>query len=246
MIMQLPVGRRYPETVFRGILVVLLVVSLGLLGGVVVLAGDLTVLYNEISNATQLVTSMVAAGVAAWTYHRRNPNLLLAHGAFAGATWTLANAFWYAYFILIGEGLNYPTVADLGFAGVFFFLIAGYLEGMERGPLPSWYAAPITLPLFAFGLGLVYLLGANAETLTTLFVFVLAAVLLSEALLRSAYKYPALLGGTIAFALAHMLNSLRSTFPDPPWAVNAAGALAAIAFSLLALAYIGYTKGVEA
>ena len=242
MIMQLPVGRRYPETVVRGILVVLLVVSLGLLGGVIVLTGDLTGFYNEISNATQLVASMVAAGVAAWTYLRRNPDLLLAHGAFAGATWTLANAFWYAYFILIGEGLNYPTVADLGFAGAFLFLIAGYMEGMPRGPLPSWYAAPIAVPLFVFGLGLVYLFGVNAKTLTTLVILVLAFILLSEAILRSAHRFPVLLGGTIAFSLAHILNSLRSTLPDPPWAVNAAGSLAAIAFSLLALAYLAYGK----
>jgi hypothetical protein len=243
--MQHPVERRYPDFIFRGLLGVLLAVSLGLLGGVILVHGEMPVTYASFSNIIQLVASIVAAGVAAWTYHRRNPNLLLAHGAFAGATWTLANAFWYAYFILIGEGLNYPTVADLGFVGVFFFLIAGYLEGMERGSLPSWYAASITLPLFAFGLGIMYLLGMNAETLTTLVVFVLAAVLLSVALLRSAHRHPALLCGTIAFALAHILNSLRSTLPDPPWVVEAAGAMAAIAFSLFALAYIGYTKEVE-
>ena len=243
--MQLPVDRRYPETVFRGILVVLLVVSLGLLGGAVVVAGDLTGFYNDVSNAAQLVASLAAAGVAAWTYLRRTPNLLLAHGAFAGATWTLGNAFWYAYFILIGGDLNYPTVADLGFVGAFLFLIAGYLEGMPRSSLPWWHAALIAVPLFVFGLGFVYLLGVNAKTLTTLVILVLAVILLSEAILRSAHRFPVLFGGTIVFSLAHILYALRSTLPDPPWPLNAAGSMAAIAFSLLALAYLGYGKEEE-
>lgn len=243
--MQLRAGSHYPDFIYRGMLSVLLAVSLGLLGGVILVHGEMPATYTWFSNVIQLVASIVAAGTAAWIYHRRNPNLLLVHGAFAGATWTLANTFWYAYFIVIGEGLNYPTVADLGFAGVFLFLIAGYLEGMERAPHPSWHAALIVMPLCSFGLGLVYLLGANAKTLTTLVVFVLAAVLLSEALLRSAHRHPALLAATVVFVLTHIFNSLDSTLANPPWITNIAGALAAIAFSLFALAYFGYTRGAE-
>jgi hypothetical protein len=244
MIMQLRAGPRYPDSIFRGLVVALLAVSLGLISSVIILRGVMPPSYNGISNATQIVASLTAAGAAAWTYYRRNPDLLLAHGAFAGATWTLANTFWYAYFAIIGEGLNYPTVADLGFAGVFLFLIAGYVEGMERGPLPSWYTAPIALPLVGIGLGLVYLLGANGKTLTTLVVFVLAAVLLSEALLRSAYRYPPIFAATVAFVLAHLFNSLDSTLPSIPWefGVEAVGPMAAIAFSLFALSYLGYHR----
>ena len=50
-----------------------------------------------------------------------------------------------AYFILIGEGLNYPTVADLGFVGVFLFLIAGLQEGLARNRLSVLAAAPIAI-----------------------------------------------------------------------------------------------------
>jgi len=73
---------------------------------------------------------------------------------------------------------------------------------------------------------------------------VLAAVLLSESLLRSGYKHPLLLGGTIAFVLAHLFNSLDSTVPNLPWAasVEAVGALAVLAFSLLGLAFLGYRQ----
>jgi hypothetical protein len=243
-IMRLRPDTHVAETIFRGTLIVLLVVSLGMLGGVVLLRGEMPPAYNGISNATQLVASTVAAGAAAWTYYRRNSNLLLAHGAFAGATWTLANTFWYAYFVLIGEGLNYPTVADLGFAGVFLFLISGYQEGMARSPLPAWYAAPLLVLLPLFGLGPILLLGVNTKTLTTLVVFVLAAVLLSQALLRSGYRRPLLLGGTLAFVLAHLFNALDSTIPDLPWAVGveAVGALAVLAFSLFGLAFLGYAE----
>ena len=223
----------------------LLVVSLGLLGTVVLVHGAMPAAYTSIGNATQLVASAAAAGAAAWTYSRRGPDMLLAHGAFAGATWTLANAFWYAFFILIGAGLNYPTVADLGFAGVFLFLIAGFQEGLARNRMPGWAALPIALPLIGGGLWLVAQLGVDSKSLTTLVVFALAAALLSAALLRSAHRHPVLFAATVVFALAHICNSLHSTLPDPAWVTNSAGALAAIAFSLFAIAYLTYSKEVR-
>lgn len=237
---------RYADALFRGALWLLLAASAGLLAFVVLLQGQMPAAYHDIGNAIQLAASAAAAAACAWTYYRRSPDILLVHGAFAAGTWTLANAFWYAYFILIGEGLNYPTVADLGFAGVFLFLIAGFQEGLARNRLPAWATAPIALPLLAAGLWLVALLGADAKTLTTLVVFALAAALLSAALLRSAHRHPVLLAATVAFALTHILNSLDSTLPDPPWVTNAAGALAAIAFSLFAIAFLGYAGGKDA
>jgi hypothetical protein len=235
---------RYVEPVFRGVLILLLIVSAGLLIGVILSRGNLDPSFNTISNATQVLASLTTAGAATWAYYRRTSDLFLAHGAFAGVTWTLANTFWYAYFILIGEGLNYPTVADLGFVGVFLFLISGYQEGMSRNSLPGWYVAPILILLPLGGLGLIGMSGLNPKTLTTFVMFVLAAVLLSEALLRSAYRYPRLFAATLIFVLAHLFNSLDSTLPDLPWfvGVEAVGGLAAMAFSLFALGFLNYTK----
>lgn len=231
------------ETLFRYALLALLALSLGLLGAALIVYGPMPAPFTEISNAVQLVASMAAAGAAAWAYYRRKPDLLLAHGAFAGATWTLANAFWYAYYILIGQELVYPTVADLGFAGVFLFLIASYQEGRPRNRLPWYVAAPIAVPLLAYGIWLVLALGADGKTLTTLVIFALAAALLSTALLRLTPRYPALIAGTVAFALAHLFNSVDFTLPEAPELVGTgmAGALAALAFSLFGLAYLGYT-----
>ena len=234
---------RYADTLLRGAVLALFVVSLGLLGAVVLVRGTMPAAYTDIGNATQLVASGAAAATAAWSYYRRGPDMLLVHGAFAAGTWTLANAFWYAYFILIGEGLNYPTVADLGFAGVFLFLIAGLQEGLARNRLPALAAAPIALPLLGAGVWLVAVLGTNAKTLTTLVVFALSAALLSSALLRSVHRHPVLLAATVVFSLTHLLNSLDSTLPDPPWVTNAAGALAAISFSLFAIAYLRHAGG---
>jgi hypothetical protein len=233
---------RYGGLVVRGMLVVLLVVSLGLLGDVILVHGTMSATYTGISNAIQLVASIATVGAAVWVYFRQNPNLFVAHGVFAGATWTLANGFWYAYFLVIGEGLNYPTVADLGFVGVFFFLIAGILEGQPRGQLPKWVVVPIAILLLVLGLWPVLQFGVNAKTFTTLVVFLLSAVLLSEALLRSMHRHPPLFAAIIAFILAHLLNSLNSTIVEPPWITHGAGALAAIAFSLFALGFYGYTK----
>ena len=130
----------------------------------------------------------------------------------------------------------------------FLFLISGYREGMPRSPLPTGYAVPALVILPLIGLSPIILLGVNAKTLTTFVVFVLAAVLLSEALLRPGYKHPLLLGGTIAFVLAHLFNSIDSTVPNLPWAasVEAVGALAVLAFSLLGLAFLGYRQEGEA
>jgi hypothetical protein len=233
---------RYGERAVRGMLVVLLVVSLGLLGDVILGHGPMSATYTGISNAIQLVASTATMGAAAWVYFRRTPRLFVAHGAFAAATWTLANGFWYAYFLVIGEGLNYPTVADLGFAGVFFFLIAGVLEGQPRGQQSRWVVGPVAISLLALGLWPVLLLGGNAKTITTLVVCMLSAVLLSEALLRSMYRHPPLFTAILAFILAHLLNSFNSTLVDPPWITHGAGALAAIAFSLFALGYYDDSK----
>ncbi len=235
---------QYPDAIFRGALWLLLAASVGLVAYVVLLHGQMPSMYTDIGNAVQLTASATAAGAAAWSYFRRGPDMLLAHGAFAGATWTLANTFWYAFFILIGEGLNYPTVADLGFAGVFLFLIAGFQEGLPRNRLPAWVSAPIVLPLLGAGLWLVAVLGPNAKTLTTLVMFALSAALISSALLRSVHRHPALLAATIVCVLAHLLNSLDSTLPDPLWVTNAAGALAAVTFSLFAIAFLAYSKEV--
>lgn len=232
----------YLDTFLLALFVVLLLASLSLLGAVVAVRGPMPATYTSIGNAIQLVASATAAGAAAWTYHRRGPDLLLAHGAYAGATWTLANTFWYAFFILIGEGLNYPTVADLGFAGVFLFLIAGCQEGLARNRLSTAAALPVALPLLAAGFWLVTALGTDAKTLTTLVVFALSAALLSTALLRSVHRHPVLLAAVIVFVLAHLANSLNSTLPEPPWPVKAAGALAALSFSLFAIAYLRYRK----
>lgn len=240
--MRLRAAPPYLETLLFGALVVLLLVSLSLLGAVIAVRGPMPAAYTDAGNAVQLVASAAAAGAAAWTYSRRGPDLLLAHGAFASATWTLANAFWYAFFILIGEGLNYPTVADLGFAGVFLFLIAGFQEGLPRSRAPAWTAAVVAIPLLAAGCWLVVALGANAQTMTTFVVFGLAAILLVSSLLRSTFQHRVLLPATVVFCITHILNSLDSTLPDPPWVTNAAGAMAAVAFSLFAIAYLRYAK----
>lgn len=241
--MNIPGAAKYTDAVFRGAAWLLLAASVGLLAYVGLLRGQTPPAYSDIGNAIQLTASAVAAGAAVWTYHRRNPDIFLVHGAFAAGTWTLANTFWYAFFILIGEGLNYPTLADLGFVGVFLFLIAGFQEGLDRNRLPSWAAAPVALPLLAAGIGLVVVLGPNAKTLTTLVMFSLSAALLSSALLRSVYRHPVLLAATVVCVLAHLMNSLDSTLPNPPWITNAAGALAAITFSLFAIAFLRYTGG---
>ena len=70
----------------------------------------------------------------------------------------------------------------------------------------------------------------------------LSAALLTSALHRSADRHPVLLAATIVFVLAHLCNSLNSTLPDPPWVVKAAGALAAVTFSLYAIAFLTYSK----
>ena len=233
---------QYGEQVVRGMLVLLLLISLALLGYVIYVHGTMSATYTGISNAVQLVASAATVGAAGWVYFRRNPSLFVAHGAFAGATWTLANGFWYMYLIVIGSGLNYPTVADLGFVGAFFFLIAGVMEGQPRGKMSRWVVVPVAIPLLALGLLPVLLLGVNAQTITTLVVFLLSTILLSEALFRTVYHHRLLFAGILAFVLAHLLNSLNSTIVDPPWITHAAGALAAIAFSLFALGFYGYTK----
>lgn len=230
----------------HGLLVVyfeaLLALSVGLVAVVLFLPEHSFPGFSDISNYTQLITSGSMAAVCLYAYFRWSPDALLIHGAFAAASWTLANMFWYAYTLIIGTSLMYPTVAEAGFIGVFLFLIAGYEEVFARNRLPAWTAAAIMLPLLAVPLWLIITMGLTLATALTLLFFVLTTGLVAVAVLYSVSLYRVLFLGTLAVALTHMLYAVRSTLLEPHWILGIVGPLAAVSFALLALGMLGRSK----
>lgn len=220
----------------------LLAVSIGLFG-VVLFAPDHSFPgFYDLSNYTQLLTSSAVTIACACAYFRWSRDVLLIHVAFAAGGWTLANAFWYAYTLIIGTSLPYPTVADAGFVGVFPFLIAGYQEVFVRNRLPSYIGLVVTGPLVAVALWLMMDIGVTPATLLTLLFFVLCGSLVAVSLLYSVYLYRVLFLGTLAIAVTHILNAYRSTVLEPHWLFGIVGPLAAISFALLGIGLLGRTK----
>jgi hypothetical protein len=221
---------------------VLLAISVGLILVVLFHPDHAVPGFLDISNYVQLIASGSMAATCLYAYVRWSPDALLIHGAFAGVSWTLANTFWYAYALIIGMDLMYPTVSEAGFIGVYLFLIAGYQEVFPRNQISFWIAPAIVLPFVAPPLWLFSLLGITPATVLTLVFFLLSGGLIAVAVLYSVHLYRVLFLGTIAVALAHMLYSFRSTVPDPHWAFGIAGSLAAVSFTLLALGMLGRSK----
>ncbi|MGD9936090.1 MAG: hypothetical protein AB7S61_01275 [Methanoregulaceae archaeon] len=220
----------------------LLAVSIGLFGVVLVAPGHSFPGFYDLSNYTQLLASSAVTIICAYAYFRWSRDVLLVHAAFAAGGWTLANAFWYAYTLIIGTSLPYPTVADAGFVGVFPFLIAGYQEVFVRNRLPSWVGLVVLGPLVIVALWLVADLGVTPATLLTLLFFVLCGGLVMISLLYSIYLYRVLFLGTLAISITHILNAYRSTVLEPHWLFGVVGPLAAISFALLGIGLLGRTK----
>ncbi|HOT95030.1 MAG TPA: hypothetical protein PK089_07585 [Methanoregulaceae archaeon] len=229
-------------TVLSALFQVLLAVSIGLFGVVLVVPGHSFPGFHDLSNYTQLFTSAMVTIACAYAYARWSRDVLLLHAGFAAGGWTLANAFWYSYTLIIGTSLPYPTVADAGFIGVFPFLIAGYQEVFARNRFPSWIGLLVLCPLAAGALWLMADLGVTPATLLTLLFFLLCGSLVVVSLLYSVYLYRVLFLGTLAISLTHLLNAYRSTVLEPHWLFGIVGPLAAISFALLGIGLLVRTK----
>ncbi len=228
--------------VLSSVFYLLLAVSIGLLGVVLVAPDHSFPGFYDLSNYTQLLISSTVTIVCTYAYFRWSRDVLLVHAAFAAGGWTLANAFWYAYTLIIGTSLPYPTVADAGFIGVFPFLIAGYQEVFVRNRLSSWIGVLVIGPLVAIAAWLIVDLGVTPATLLTLLFFVLCGSLVVISLSYSVYLYRILFIGTLAISLTHIMNAYRSTVLEPHWLFGVVGPLAAISFALLGIGLLGRTK----
>jgi hypothetical protein len=223
----------------------LLAGSLGLLLAVLLLPSHTFDGYGTVSNGLQLLTSIACLIVCVSAYIFWSRDLLLIYAGFAFGGWTLANTFWYAYTLIIGPTLMFPTVSEAGFLGVFLFLASGYLEAF-----PSSARSLPRLGVFAFCLIMllsvpVYLinqLGLTLSTGVTLLFFLFGGYLLLVSLSRQVYEERFLFAGTLMVIVAHLIYAVRETAYPDFWLFRIVGPLVVLSFCLLEIGLLQRTR----
>lgn len=201
--------------------------------------------FGTVSNALQLLTSLACLVTCAAVYLFWSRDLLLVYAGFAFGGWTLANTFWYAYTLIIGPTLMYPTVSEAGFLGVFLFMASGFLEvfpGSTRSLPHSLGIALCLIMLFSAPVYLILHLGLTLSTGVTLLFFLFGGYLLQVSLSRRIYEDRFLFAGTLLVIAAHLLYAVRETaFPDL-WLFRIVGPLVALSFCLLEIGLLQRTR----
>lgn len=119
---------------------------------------------NSVSNGMQLFTGF-AVGILVLVYARFSRERYLVLGvALAILSWTLGQLYWFSSIFIDESALLYPSIADFGFIGTYFFLI-GVIHTITRG-IPQYTIVLRFKNLWPFGVLLVPLLLAVAETNT--------------------------------------------------------------------------------
>lgn len=87
---------------------------------------------NAVANGIQFFSGLVI-GMLVICYARFSCQRYLILGvALAVLSWTLGQLYWFSVIFLNGSSLPYPSIADLGFIGTYFFLI-GVIHTITRG-----------------------------------------------------------------------------------------------------------------
>ena len=176
--------------------------------------------FGTVSNGLQFLASITGMVVCAALFLFWSRDLLLIYAGFAFGGWTLANTFWYAYTLIIGPTLMYPTVSEAGLLGFFLFLASGYTEVFPVSARSRPRSAGIAL-------------GLTLSTGVTLLFFLFSGYLLLVSLSCQVYENRFLFAGTCMFIVAHLLYAVRETaFPDL-WPFRFVGPLIVLSFSLL-------------
>ncbi|MEL1136305.1 hypothetical protein AAC978_14080 [Desulfitobacterium sp. THU1] len=111
---------------------------------------------NRVANAIQLFCGLVI-GVQTLVYAQFSREYYLVLGIALGVlSWTLGQLYWFSYLLLEGPILPCPSIADLGFISIYFFLI-GVISTITR-EIPKytiviryrdlWPFALLVVPIF--------------------------------------------------------------------------------------------------
>ena len=87
---------------------------------------------SAFANGVQLLYGLVI-GLLVLCYARYSRERYLVSGvALAVLSWTMGQLYWFSYVFLVGSSLPYPSIADLGYIGTYFFLI-GVIITITKG-----------------------------------------------------------------------------------------------------------------
>ncbi len=186
------------------------------------------------SNYGQLAISLMCTIVAFYLYvSRARRNVFLLAG-FSSGLWFLSNSYWYLYVKIIGTGLLYPGMADIGFLGAFMLLATAIWLGFDEKKLPkplmlAIYGVPLAISLIAAAANI------NGQTMTNVIYCVFSSFLILAVIQYYNNKCWPLFAGAVCYCAAMLAYALRETyFPGQPF-FTIVGQLAMISFCLIPL-----------
>ncbi len=193
-----------------------------------------SVSFVDWSNYGQLAISFLCTAIAFYLYaapSRRNIFLLT---GFSSGLWFLSNSYWYLYVKIIGMGLLYPGMADIGFLGAFLLLATAIWLAFDEKKLPkslilAIYGVPLTIFVIAAAVNI------NSQTMANVIYCVFSSLLILAVVQYYNKKYWKFFAGLVCYCAAMLAYALRETyFPGQP-VFTIVGQLAMVSFCLIPL-----------
>lgn len=193
--------------------------------------------FTDWSNYGQFAVSFLCTAIAIYLYvvsHRRNIFLL---AGFSSGLWFTSNVFWFLYMKILGRGLLYPCIADVGFLGTFLLLATAIWL------TPAGKKLTLSLPVAVYGISLIIfgalaLTNVTGQTMVNIVYGLSSSLLLLAVIQHYDKKYRLFYAGVVCYCVTMLAYVLRETyFPDEPF-FTVVGQLAMITFCLIPLGLI--------
>jgi hypothetical protein len=190
-------------------------------------------LYGHVLEAS---AALICMGCCLYAYLRWSHRVIMVLAAFAFGGYALSTIFWYSHSLLLGRDTAFLSVAELGFLGFIFFLIAGIR--MEFDVLPSlrpYFTCVMVLVCTAITTVVAVSLGITFPALLLAVRLCLTAYLIGLLFLCGIFSAPLLaLGISLRCAVSILYGVREVIFPYTP-EVCATGPGPFTAYNLLSI-----------
>lgn len=190
------------------------------------------------SNYLQILAAMGGSLVFLYAWQQCGRREAFLYGAGGFGLWGIANIAWYVNVFFGQRALVFPSIIDLGMIASFLLLAIAFRKGLPIKP----GATPLFHAILAFCLVIpamaIVVAGLNASTLITLAYFFACGAFLMIGLKHSLAEHPALLVGSVLFAVSFMIYPLRELFFLHIQVLSIIGTFVAAGFSLMIIGWL--------
>ncbi|MCK9580295.1 MAG: hypothetical protein M0Q92_07570 [Methanoregula sp.] len=189
------------------------------------------------SNYLQIIAAVAASLLFLYAWHRSGKQEAFIWAAVGFGLWGIANISWYLL-VLIGQRAQaFPGMIDIAMIVSFLVLAESFRTGFPEKKVPLYLPWGIIAICFIIPAGIIVLTGVSASTFVTLLYFLACGTFLAMGIQHSRTGNPALMAGSILFALAFMIYPVREMFFIQNPVLPVIGTFVAAGFSLMVLGW---------